>query len=373
MTLPRWLALPDHPGASCDERERNAAVAAIAACLVLGVVTLVLAVLAIGATGTVDDARLGLGSRNSGTGDGDGFGASVGDGSALDGTGPGGGSQGTGKGARASTRRNEAPRGTATGAVPDPSAATGESLVAGTETELPKFGFTPPTPDDEIVDTPVAASPGELDGYDGEGAAGKGGASGRARFMGINTSAKDIVYVLDMSGSMGEADGRAERLRRELGTSLSSLPKDARFSIIIFGLASPDTPDDRYLTTPNGNRRAPNATILPPGALVEATPASRSGAAAWVGGKNPMAGTWSHAWDSLRAALEMKPEAIFLLSDGEFDPSDMEDVLTTIERFNPERRTRIHTVAFASSGDVPGLQRIAKDWGGLYRHVPLGP
>ncbi|MFM9181615.1 MAG: hypothetical protein ACKOV8_10310, partial [Phycisphaerales bacterium] len=72
MTLPRWLALPDHPGASCDERERNAAFAAIATCLVLGVVTLVLAVLAIGATGTVDDARLGLGSRNSGTGDGDG-------------------------------------------------------------------------------------------------------------------------------------------------------------------------------------------------------------------------------------------------------------------------------------------------------------
>ena len=373
MNLPRWLSLPDHPGASCDERERNTAFVAIAACLVLGIVTLVLAVMAMQASGPADDARLGLGSRNSGTGDGDGFGASVGNGSALDGSGPGGGSQGTGKGARASTRTNEAPRGTATGAVPDPNATTGESLVAGTETTLPKFGFTPPTPDEQEVDTPVAASPGELDGYDGEGAAGKGGASGRARFMGINTSAKDIVYVLDMSGSMGESDGRAERLRRELGTSLSSLPKDARFSIVIFGLASPDTPDDRYLTTPNGNRRAPNATILPPGALVEATPASKSGAAAWVGGKNPMAGTWSHAWDSLRTALEMKPEAIFLLSDGEFDPSDMEDVLTTIERFNPERRTRIHTIAFASSGDVPGLQRIAKEWGGLYRHVPLKP
>ena len=373
MNLPRWLALPDHPGASCDERERNAAFAAIAACLVLGVVTLVMAVMAIGATGTADDSRLGLGSRNSGTGDGDGFGAAVGAGSALAGSAPGGGAQGTGKGSRASARTNEAPRGTATGAVPDPSAATGESLVSGTDTKLPKFGFTPPTPEEQEVDTPVAASPGEIDGFDGEGAAGKGGASGRARFMGINTSAKDIVYVLDMSGSMGEADGRAERLRQELGASLASLPKDARFSIIIFGLASPDTPDERYLTTPNGNRRAPNATILPPGTLVEATPASKGGAATWVRGKNPMAGTWSHAWDSLRAALEMKPEAIFLLSDGEFDPSDMEDVLTTIERFNPERRTRIHTIAFASSGDVPGLQRIAKDWGGLYRHVPLKP
>ncbi|MFM8731017.1 MAG: hypothetical protein ACKOGJ_00605, partial [Phycisphaerales bacterium] len=93
----------------------------------------------------------------------------------------------------------------------------------------------------------------------------------------------------------------------------------------------------------------------------------------WVGGKNPMAGTWSHAWDSLRAALEMKPEAIFLLSDGEFNPMDMEDVLSTIERFNPERRTRIHTIAFASSADVYDLQRIAKDWGGLYRHVPIKP
>jgi hypothetical protein len=52
---------------------------------------------------------------------------------------------------------------------------------------------------------------------------------------------------------------------------------------------------------------------------------------------------------------------------------DMEDMLSTIERFNPERRTRIHTIAFASSADVYDLQRIAKDWGGLYRHVPLKP
>jgi hypothetical protein len=373
MNLPRWLSLPDHPGASCDERERNTAFVAIAACLVLGVVTLVLAVMAMQASGPADDARLGLGSRNSGTGDGGGFGASVGDGSALAGTGPGGGTQGTGKGARPSPKPTEAPRGTTTGALADPNAAVGESLVAGSEKDLPKFGFTPPTPEDDVIDPPVAAAPGELDGADGEGEAGKGGASGRARFMGINTSAKSIVYVLDMSGSMGEPDGRADKLRQEVARSLASMPKDTRFSIILFGLASPDTPDAMYLTSPNGNRRAPNATVMPPGALVEATPASKSGATAWLRGKDPMAGTWSHAWDSMRRALEMKPEAIFLLSDGEFQQADMEDLLSILEKHNAERTTRIHTVAFASSGDAPGLQRIAQEWGGIYRHVPLKP
>jgi hypothetical protein len=406
------FALPKHPGASCDTRERNAAVAGIAVCMLIGVATVVIGILAAAHTGFVDDSRLGLGSSNSGTGDGDGFGASVGDGSSLDGTDPGGGAQGKGKGARASTRRNDAPRGTATGAVPDPNAATGESLVAGTETELPKFGFTPPNPEDEIVDVPVAASPGELDGYDGEGAAGKGGASGRANFGGIWTHAQSIVYVLDFSSSI-IGTPRMESLLNEFAQSVGQLPADKDFAVILFGIG-PDGSDPtrpmRYLTDfptcnplapqpPAGSpakvwevdplraidlrdttatleeRRIENRTVMPPSSLVSANPDRTNEAIRWVRAQSrPVPGRRgdSDIWDSLEAALLMRPEVIYLFSDDTIESEKIRDADCVAEFHGAHGRTRIHCLTFnEASADSGTMAMFANKWGGLFRTIPV--
>lgn len=360
------------PGASCDERERNVAIAAALLALLLASGIMMAAVLMEpGAAPVATVAELPASGANAGTGSGGGFGASSGDGSALVGSGPGSGKKGEGRGSRAQ-ERPDAPKGAPTGATAEESSPDGESLVSGDATELPRFGFSIPT-EEEITPPDASTASGTVDGGDGEGEAGAGGSSGKGRFMGIPTAAKHIVYVLDFSSSMGVPDGRGERLKRELVQSISTLPEDTMFSVVLFGQGPAQVNDADQLTTPGGNRRTPNATVMPPGKPVRAGAGARQAAIGWVRSRDPAIGTWSHAWDSVKAALDMEPEAIFLLTDGEFDRSDFDDLVLTLEAHPHAPQVRLHTIAFATDGDVTSMRDLAARWRGVYRHVPLGP
>ena len=79
-------------------------------------------------------------------------------------------------------------------------------------------------------------------------------------------------------------------------------------------------------------------------------------------------------YDALPFALELNPDVIFLLSDGEF-PQRIEDLLGEINRidnlFGDDGPISIvHTIGYHSREGESRMRRIAKQNGGQYRYVP---
>lgn len=162
--------------------------------------------------------------------------------------------------------------------------------------------------------------------------------------MGVPTEATRVVFVIDRSGSMH--GDRLAHTQLELRRAIQKLPDDGAFSIIFF-----DT----------------DAQTMPPGRMVRANSRNKRGGIDWMYAQHAGGGT-----DPLRAmevALEvMRPEAIYLMTDGEFfNPMAVIDL---IDRLNPERKVVIHTIAFHSRAAEPVLKTIAARNGGTYAYVP---
>ena len=339
------------PGqARCEDRERNGAVAGIAACLLLATTIALVAVLSappVPATGH-DAAAAPEPRRDAAPG---GRGAS--DATVLAVKGPGGGSAG-GRSGAAGTEVDDAARGMRTAAPGTSDSGIGEG-AGGRGEPLPEIGFSVSEPESD-----EGARVGEPDGRDGAGAAG-GGAS----LMGIRTDARTVVYVLDHSASM--RDARERVLDAEMRSAIEGLPKDARFAVILFGRSA--SQGASVGTHPNGAQRLRTAIPMPPGQLVDARPANRAKAIKWLADTEPDAEGSSVPWDAMQQALALDPEAIFLLTDGEFMPDDTADLEDVIKA--SRSRARIHTVAFGSSGDIDSLRRISAASGGTYRRIEL--
>ncbi len=217
-----------------------------------------------------------------------------------------------------------------------------------TQRVLPPIGFTPldPPPVKAPIVAPVLVSPG------GRGKGGPPGALGGSgtSFMGVETSAKRIVYILDFSGSMFGHDGnpKVDHVLLELKKSVNRLPADHAFYLIFF--------DDLELAMPNP-------------AMVSATSSNKTTYFKWAddesvgtsarGGTNP-AGALALALSTL------KPDAIFLLTDGGFDPTDTFEAIT---RFNGDHAIEINTVGFHDRGGESVLRQIALENHGEYRYV----
>jgi hypothetical protein len=370
MSLLSRIPWPSHPGASCDARERNSAMTAIGGCFLLALGVVIAAMMLVPSGGDPNADTAGTLGGGYGTGSGDGFGAGTGSGSALAGDGPGAGKQGDRRGA-SGTATDSAPRGQRSGTVAMANAKDGESLVTGDSKEVPKFSFKIPDANDTVDPPQTATAVGKKNGNDGEGRAGAGGGGGTT-FMGVRTEAKDIIYLVDFSASMRDADGREEFLKRELGRSIDGLRDGCRFTVILFGLSPQE--GAKLVKKADGSDVWTNAVPMPPTKeWVKATAANRQQAISWVQRRAPDPQSGSGTWDSMRMALEMKPEAIFLLTDGEFNDQDLRDLRAEIERGNAGGLTQINTVAFASEYDVQSLQAIANENHGTYRRVTLKP
>ena len=79
-------------------------------------------------------------------------------------------------------------------------------------------------------------------------------------------------------------------------------------------------------------------------------------------------------YDALPFALDLAPDVIFLLSDGEF-PQRIEDLLKQANRVDNEFGDNdpisiIHTIGYHSREGESRMRRIAEQNGGQYRHVP---
>jgi hypothetical protein len=187
-------------------------------------------------------------------------------------------------------------------------------------------------------------------GGTGRGGSGQSeGSSGKAAtdFFGIDGYGQSFVYVVDCSGSMNEND-KFERARYELLQSIEQLNKDQSYFVIFY---------NHQAHPMEGNR------------LLLATPAHIAETRQWInfveadGGTNPL--------PALLFALSMHPDAIYFLSDGQFDPGTIHEMRVR-NRPNNRLKTRqipIHTIAFYDRFAAPLMQAIARNSGGEFKFV----
>jgi hypothetical protein len=164
--------------------------------------------------------------------------------------------------------------------------------------------------------------------------------SGKADFFGVAESGKRFVYVVDKSSSMtGE---RFENARKELLKSIKKLTPSQSFFIVFYDTTSYPQPISK---------------------LAQATDANIRKMSTWANGAIPNGGT--DPMEAIEMALRLKPDAIFILSDGEFDDSIV-DRTTMLNAKKPV--IKINTIGFQN--DAETLRAIAERNHGAYRFVP---
>jgi hypothetical protein len=179
---------------------------------------------------------------------------------------------------------------------------------------------------------------------------------GGAEFFGLRADGRRFVFVVDSSRSMRGA--RFAAACRELVRTIRNLQPNQFFYVMLF-----DEHPERMRLSRNE---------APPQRPVPATRDNKTGFERWLATVELEAGTDPH--EVLGWALAMQPDAVFVLSDGEFGPR--------AERYLQDHNWRddailgrvprvvIHTVGFHPPHKGATLQRIASQYGGTYRFVP---
>ncbi len=164
----------------------------------------------------------------------------------------------------------------------------------------------------------------------------------RARFFGVSARGRFFVYVLDHSESMVD-EGRIARATIELRRSVAALQEPQQFEVIFYN---------------------DEATAMPGGPIPRtADRANKEKLRAWLGTIDPDGGTSPRK--AVLQALALRPDAVFLLSDGDFPEGTVE----AIARGNP-RKVPIHCIDLAGGLAGDALPRIAKESGGRYASRP---
>jgi von Willebrand factor type A domain len=187
--------------------------------------------------------------------------------------------------------------------------------------------------------------PGEEEDGDGDRAGGDespgagGGQNGPGHsFFGLEASGDRVVFVVDISGSM--SGRRFYRARTELRRSIESLRPDQQYFVIFFN---------------------DGALPMPAEKLLPATPENVAETLHWLnyvkcgGGTNPLPG--------MLLALQLHPDAIYLMTDGKFDPQ----IVWEVTQAEPTVPIPVFTISFASRSAERLLKQIAAETGGSYR------
>jgi hypothetical protein len=176
-----------------------------------------------------------------------------------------------------------------------------------------------------------------------------------AAFMGLEAvSARNIVYVVDASGSMLL---HLSTVVRGLEQSLFDLNKKQSFAILFFQ-------KDQVIAVPPLNR------------LVAANLKNIQKAMRWIqNGDNIVTTGRSNPTKAISRALQMKPDLVYLLSEnirgaGQYEVSP-EELLASLDLMNPvdprngRRRVRINCIEFLTSDPAKTMRRIAENHGGI--------
>ncbi|MEK6236673.1 MAG: VWA domain-containing protein, partial [Planctomycetales bacterium] len=169
----------------------------------------------------------------------------------------------------------------------------------------------------------------------------EGRGTGVAEFFGITASGNAFVFVVDISGSM--RGGRFTRAKAELRRSIDALNEKQSYYIIFYN----------HRTLP-----------MPSGGLLAATTQNLVKTTRWMTRYARCTGD-TYPEPALKMALRIRPDAVFLLSDGEFDRF----VAVRISEYQTGFPVPIHTVGFTNRDGEAVLKAIAERTGGTYRFV----
>ena len=228
------------------------------------------------------------------------------------------------------------------------------------------------------VPVPVTANPDGLFGMEeafgpGFGSSeGDGSGGGGASFFGSHRRGRNVVFLVDFSGSMesdAESGGgtRIQALKKELDKSIKALPGGMNVSVIFFSTTAwtidtegPNQHEKGWMG--NGN--------VPP---VPWYPTSQRFKALVTGAINKMPAKGGTNWYpplKMAFSMEPRPNIVYLLSDGE--PTDAEFVLGEMSDINPDG-VPIDTIAFELPGTPAGqLLMIAEETGGKFSMIYKG-
>ncbi len=198
---------------------------------------------------------------------------------------------------------------------------------------------------------------GQLFGTEGTGMASVGSGSGGAEFFGVKATGKRFVFIVDSSKSM--KNGKFEAACEELFYSVQRLKSDQYFYVIFFDedaarmtFAPKEEPEDVY---------------------AQATTANINKLQKWM--KTVELEGQTVPYDALVFARQLSPDAIYLLTDGQFtDRGRSEDFLRTSNLYkDPEvglvPKSVVHTIGFWDPDGEETLKAIAKEHQGTYRFV----
>ena len=178
-----------------------------------------------------------------------------------------------------------------------------------------------------------------LGGGGGSGLGGSGG--GGASFFGLEAQGNRFAYIVDISGSMQENVASANEgtrlmaLKAELSRSINGLLENSQFMVVAFSSdANPLTDKREWVeASPSGKRR-----VAP---LIYAMEAQ--------GGTNPLPAF------EIVFAVKPRPDAIYFMTDGEFDPSTVEAVAALNKAKVP-----VHCICLGPAAGTENMRKIAK-------------
>ncbi len=190
--------------------------------------------------------------------------------------------------------------------------------------------------------TPAArASNGPLGGGGSGDGAGLdlGATKGLNPFVGEGKPAASTVFVIDVSSSM-QGNLKLDRVMNALARAIDQLSNKQKFCVILFD---------------HGHYFAPGAQ-----GLEAATPENKRRTRLWLAQAHGGGGTMPMS--AMTAAVVLNPERIVLLSDGEFDPTNVQ----TITVLNHQRRKPAKIDCVGLMEDVMVLREIAHQNKGVY-------
>src|SRR5262245_28256889 len=300
----------------------------------------------------------GRGQGGHGAGVGTGIGSGVGPGSGS-GTGGGHGSgagKGTGSGTQASVsgpRLGGPPTGGGVGGGKGASTGAGDRSGPGRSDVANVVAAAPPENSiQKFTEEPVPAAGGSAAGS-GDGSflgGGGGGGSDGTEFLGLKARGNKIVYIIDCSGSM--AGQKLANAKLELIDSIKRLRSQQSAYVLFFATSSyPMFGPDNAVETK----------------LLKCTPANVQKMEQWINNFNEGGGT--NPRESLLAALDLRPDVIFFLTDGGFNPGVADEVRT--KNHSGETKTAsINTICFTDRTGEAVMQKIANENKGDYKFVP---
>ncbi|MDZ4820236.1 MAG: VWA domain-containing protein [Planctomycetota bacterium] len=173
----------------------------------------------------------------------------------------------------------------------------------------------------------------------------------RPSLFGLEGEGKRFVYVLDRSGSMGDPENKPiQAARAELIRSVKSLDDVQQFFIVHYN-------HEPRVFNPTGVR----------GRLIYATDENQKSAEQFIDHISPEGGT--NHYKALQVAIKLRPDAIFMLTDGEEVDDLTADELAKLQKLN-EGLAQIHVVQFSQKEHSSNsLVELAKKNRGKHRYL----